>query len=58
MPNTAKLAADKALKAKRDELMQQYNEVTKRIQVDTEMRLKILGALELLEQLLNDTKEK
>ena len=39
------------LEEKKESLVQQYNDLTKQIQELTELRLKILGAVELIEQI-------
>ena len=42
------------LKAKRESLALQYNELTKTINKSLDMRSRVLGALELLHQIDND----
>ena len=42
------------LKAKRESLAKQYNDLTKTINKSLEMRSRVLGALELLHQIDND----
>ena len=42
------------LKAKRESLSKQYNDLTKTINKSLDMRSRVLGALELLHQIDND----
>ena len=42
------------LKAKKESLSKQYNELTKSINKSLDMRSRVLGALELLHQIDND----
>ena len=42
------------LKAKRESLSKQYNDLTKSINKSLDMRSRVLGALELLHQIDND----
>lgn len=41
------------LKAKKESLAKQYNDLTKTINKSLEMRSRVLGALELLHQIMN-----
>ena len=42
------------LKAKRESLSKQYNELTKSINKSLDMRSRVLGALEVIKQIMNN----